>query len=483
MKQIPNYIPTIGPALNAETLLWILDHMYGNIFITNGEGKILFVNENTATVLGVSREKLLTMNATENLAGGLMSRSTTLEAIQQKKTIIGGFCTRGGVEYISTSTPLLDDAGNVQLVLTYSQEKSSIHALTDAVEQERKTAENYKYALQYTASAKAGQKTPIVESAKMKELFSFAKHIAKTDSAVLISGESGSGKEVLASYIKENSSRKDEPYIQVNCAAIPPNLMESEFFGYVAGAFTGANQKGKPGVFEMANHGTLFLDEVGELPLDLQGKLLRVLETSEFYRIGSTKVTRTDVRLIAATNKDLLRQIQEGKFREDLYYRINVIPCYIPPLRERREDILPLAEFFLEACTKRYGLTHRFAPDLLQVLMDYPWPGNVRELRNAVERITLSSTESVITMDSLRQNPFFAEFLGWNAKDARLPRQTDTDGSRRVDGSAVGQSYQELERQRVLDALLATNGNKSKAAKLLGVSAGKLYRLMDRYGI
>lgn len=484
LSNISNSIPTISPSLNIEMLLWIIDHIYGNIFIADGEGKILFANQNTVQVLGIPREKLLMMHAAENLEKGVMSRSTTLEAIDLKKTIMGGFRTKDGTEYISTSTPLLDDEGRVQIVMTYSQKKSSIQVLTDAVEQERKNAENYKYALQYTA--KEQRSVPIAVSSMMKDILSFTKHIARTDSTILITGESGTGKEVIANYIKDNSNRRDEPYIQINCASIPPNLMESEFFGYVHGAFTGANRGGKPGVFEISNNGTLFLDEIGELPLELQGKLLRVLETSEFYRIGSTTVTKINVRLIAATNKNLLQQVKEGRFREDLYYRLNVIPCKIPPLRDRKEDILPLANYFLNLCNEKYGLSHSFAPDLFQLLVDYYWPGNIRELRNMVERITLSSIDNVISVNSLRQNPIFAELPGIMAINADTVSSTWSGGGMTLDDQfvqeteTIAQRYQKLEQKQLMDALMATHGNKSKAAKMLGISIGKLYRMLKK---
>jgi len=485
MEKHAGRIPAIGPSINLDMLMWIIDNIYGNIFVTDGKGKILFVNQNTADALGISREELSSMNAIENLERGIMSRSTTLEALALKKTIVGGFQVNDDVEYISTSTPLLDENGEVQLVMTYSQKKSSIQVLTEAVELERKNAENYKYALQYATSAKDGLSSPIAASGKMEDILSFASHIAKTDSTILIAGESGTGKEVLASYIKDNSLRKDEPYITVNCAAIPPNLMESEFFGYAAGAFTGASKGGKPGVFEIANNGTLFLDEIGELPLELQGKLLRVLETSEFYRIGSAKTTKINVRLITATNKDLFQEVKEGRFREDLYYRINVIPCKIPPLRERKKDIIPLTNYFLAQCNEKYNLSHSFSPELFQLLSDYNWPGNVRELRNMVERLALSSIETVITVESLRKNPIFTEFpalmtLGLNAVATQLLPSLPSDIPKAEEKATMGQSYKKLEQERVLNALLTTNGNKSKAAKLLGISVGKLYRLLEK---
>ena len=490
MGRPPSKIPTIGPVLNADMLLWIIDHIYGNILIADGKGKILFVNQNAADTLGISREELSKMNVIDNLERGAMSRSTTLEALGLKKTVVGGFQSRTGEEYISSSTPLLDHNGNIQLVMTYSQKKSSIEMLTEAIEMERKNAENYKYALQYTANTRVGQSSLIAASTKMKDIISFAKHIASTDSTILIGGESGTGKEVLANYIKENSRRKDEPYITVNCAAIPPNLMESEFFGYTAGAFTGASKTGKPGVFEMANNGTLFLDEIGELPLELQGKLLRVLETSEFYRIGSTKNTKTNVRVITATNKDLFREVKEGRFREDLYYRINVIPCKIPPLRERKQDIIPLAEYFLELCNEKYEISRSFAPDLFELFSNHGWPGNVRELRNLVERIAVSSVHPLVTVASLRQNPVFAEFpMLMSIVSETEEHLTEAPPSSaaavmpiRAQGEreSIGDYYKRLEQERVVQAMLTANGNKSKAAKLLGISTGKLYRLLEK---
>ena len=491
MKTVKNYegesIPLISPELDSESLLWILDHIFGNIFVTDGAGKILFVNRGVTQVLKKHRYELINQHATVNMQenGGLMSRSTTLEAIEKRRSVMGGFTVNGAngdVEYFSTSTPMIDDNGDVQLVLTYSHEKVAIDTLTEAVEQEHKNAENYKHALKYMRNLNS-RNNFIYKNQKMKDLVAIAEHIARLDSTVLICGESGTGKEVLANYIQMHSHRKDEPFIQVNCAAIPPSLMESEFFGYAKGAFTGANKEGKPGVFEIANRGILMLDEIGELPLDLQSKLLRVLETSEFYRIGSTKLQKTDVRLIAATNKDLRKQVADRLFREDLFYRLNVIPVTIPPLREREDDIEPLATHFLKLYNEKYELNHRFSPEVVQALEDYAWPGNVRELRNIIERMTLTSTEEVITLENVIHNPILSENLGLKAGNRKATlsqtQQADSKGEAYAPDSAAYQ-FKELHRQKIIDALLTTNGNKVKAAKLLNISPGKLYRLLKQ---
>ncbi len=223
--------------------------------------------------------------------------------------------------------------------------------------------------------------------------------IARTDSTVLITGESGTEKEVIARFIHRNSFRFREPFIPVNCAAIPEELMESEFFGYDKGAFSGANSRGKLGFFEMADNGTLFLDEIGELSLNLQSKLLRVLETGEFQRFGGVAIKKSDVRLVAATNKDLASMVTRGVFREDLYYRLNVIPVSIPPLRERPEDILKLSDKFLKEFNAKFGTDKAFSKNLLVNFMNYSWPGNARELRNLIERLVIISSGKELNYD------------------------------------------------------------------------------------
>lgn len=241
----------------------------------------------------------------------------------------------------------------------------------------------------------------VYQSQAMKNILQLSYKVARVDCTVLISGESGVGKEVIAAFIQRHSLRKDKPFIKINCGALPESLLESELFGYVKGAFTGASKHGKPGLFELADQGTLFLDEIGEMPLSLQVKLLRVIQERELRRIGGTETIRLNVRLIAATNLDLQEEVKRGRFREDLYYRLNVIPIHILPLRERKEDILPLIEYFADYFNRKHMKSKRFAHSALELLQAYEWPGNVRELQNVIERLIIVTDGPVIDRSDL----------------------------------------------------------------------------------
>jgi transcriptional regulator with PAS, ATPase and Fis domain len=466
-------LPQNFEELSLEDIIWINDHVFGNIFVCNGDGKIIFVNESTAKTFGLTKEQTLSLNTRDIMGNGIINRSTTLEALEKREAVIGSFKSRNGQEYFAISTPLLDEEGNVSLVMTYSQEKSLMTTFFDVIEKEQKRADKYKRAYSYMATRNNDSKDIIIKNQTMQQLFDFAQRIAKTDSTVLIVGETGTGKDVMAEFIHNNSFRKSETFIPVNCSAIPAALMESEFFGYEKGAFTGAQKDGKSGLFEVANEGTLFLDEIGELSLSMQAKLLRVLETRTFYRVGGTKAHHTDARLLAATNRDLQEMVRRKTFREDLYYRLNVIPIEIPPLRERPEDIVPLAEYFLAKLNKKYSLRKEFSPEILKEFIDYSWPGNIRELKNIIERLVITSSHNLLTqsdignINDLTKSNNIQDYYS-EKNNPSLIMAEDTLESR----------YKKIEEQKVIDALIETKGNKSKAAKLLGISTGKLYRIL-----
>ncbi len=295
-------------------------------------------------------------------------------------------------------------------------------------------------------------------------LIEVIKKVADTDTTVLLTGESGTGKSLIAKAIHFMSPRKDKAFVTINCAAIPETLLEAELFGYEKGAFTGASVS-KKGKFEIADGGTIFLDEIGDMPLSLQAKILRVIQDKELERLGSEKVVKVDVRIIAATNRDLQTLVREGKFREDLYYRLNVVPIHIPPLRERREDIPLLLEHFLEHFNSKYRRKVRIAPEAVQVLMEYEWPGNVRELENTVERLVVMH-EGII-------------------KDVDLPphilasrRRTTQDAF-----SNLPERIQLTEKEKIVEALERTGYVKSRAAKLLGYTFRQLDYRIKKYGI
>lgn len=302
----------------------------------------------------------------------------------------------------------------------------------------------------------------IGESPAMKKVFSLIRKVVDSDSTVLILGESGTGKELIATTIHYQGRRKDKPLIKVNCAALPEGLIESELFGHEKGAFTGAVKR-KPGRFELAHNGTIFLDEIGDLPLSTQAKILRVIQERRFERVGGTSTLTADVRIIAATNKHLEDEVKAGRFREDLYYRLNVIPLTLPPLRERKEDIPLLIDFLLEKCRKKLSRNVRFSDGAMEALLRYDYPGNVRELENIVERCATLSD---------------ADVIGRNELPAYLVKNTGEPG--RVSLSDVAA---EAEKEHIMKILAVTKWNKTKAADMLGISRKTLWEKMNAYGI
>ena len=286
---------------------------------------------------------------------------------------------------------------------------------------------------------------------------------------VLITGDSGTGKELFAQAVHHASPRKLYPFVRINCSAIPKDLLESELFGYEKGAFTGAKSEGKPGKFEIANHGTIFLDEIGDLPREMQPKLLRVVEEKEFERVGGTRIIRSDFRVIAATNQNLEEMLSDGRFRKDLFYRLNVIPLHIPPLRERKSDIVPLSQHFLKQMAREANFSETFlAKDAAQALKQYAWPGNIRELSNVLER-TLSAIEGdTIHLCDL---PFYISRTSNN-----LPKQSQTS----IDIKGV---QARAEKEAIRFALMETNHNKARAAKMLGIHRTLLYKKMKKYNM
>ncbi|MBT4285863.1 MAG: sigma 54-interacting transcriptional regulator [Deltaproteobacteria bacterium] len=306
----------------------------------------------------------------------------------------------------------------------------------------------------------------IAHNQSMLELIEFAEQIAIVDSTVLIQGKSGTGKGVFAKFIHNQSRRKTAPFLAINCAAIPENLLESELFGYTAGTFTGAEKKGKTGLIELANGGTLFLDEIGELSPKLQAKFLHVIENKEFMPVGGRKIKKANVRIIAATNRNLAEMIKVNAFREDLFYRLNVIGLHIPPLCERPEDIPSLAYSFLRKFDQKYEASHEISQECLDVLVNYPWKGNVRELENLMERFSITIKESVINVHDLP-----LKFLGQNKINLKNPNSENT---------ALAFLKEQLEKE-VIIAAYQKLGSSRKVASSLKISQSSASRLIRKY--
>lgn len=307
------------------------------------------------------------------------------------------------------------------------------------------------------------------DSAKIRETLEYVKKVSNSPYSVLITGESGTGKELIAKAIHYESPRAGQPFVVLNCAAIPRDLLESELFGYEKGAFTGASET-KQGLFEVADKGTIFLDEIGEMHIHTQAKLLRVLQEKELQRLGGTRIMKIDVRILAATNKDLKAAVNNGSFREDLFYRLNVVPVHVPPLRERKEDIpLLVAHFLTSSCADVGKRVRGFTPEALTFLSNYSWPGNVRELRNVIERIvTLAPHDSMVDVEMLPQEVC-------NKSAVRLQKYKST--------GTLYEAQRQLEIEMIMDALKSAEGNKSKAAESLGISRKVLYEKIENYKI
>jgi PAS domain S-box-containing protein len=375
----------------------IFDSSYDVIYVSDSKGNTLRVSSACEKLWGKKQSDLIGKNVRELETEGIYKPSITrlvLEAEQKVSTIQ---TTKTGKRLMVVGTPIKDENGKVLRVVNASRDITEVSQLQAEINEMKRLINGYKHELMELRKENETQKQIIFNSREMENLLDLAQRVAQVDSTVLILGESGVGKEVIASHIHRTGQRDHKPYIKINCGAIPENLLESELFGYDKGSFTGANREGKMGLFESANEGTLFLDEIGEMSLQLQIKLLRVLQEQEVTRVGGSKPIKVNVRIIAATNKDLKKEIKKGTFREDLYYRLNVVPLNIPPLRSRREDILPLVVHFMEYFNKKYLKNKTFSPALLEILKQYDWPGNVRELQNIVERLIVISDELEVT--------------------------------------------------------------------------------------
>ncbi|WP_242832516.1 sigma-54 interaction domain-containing protein [Desulfosporosinus orientis] len=374
----------------------IIDSLDVDVFITDGEGYILFLNPAAEKVCGIMKEEVIGKHVTDLEKENLISKSITMEVIKNRKKINILQKMNTGKTVLSSAIPIFNEAGEVSRVLSTSNNVADMNELLKRIEKQNQELVVKEQQLDLMREAVFGRNNYACFSKGMEEIKETVIKIAPTDLTVLIQGESGVGKEVVAKLVHSLSSRTKHPLVKINCGLIPENLIESELFGYESGAFTGANKAGKIGKIEMADQGTLFLDEIGEMPLLLQVKLLEFLQDREITRVGGTKRINIDTRIIAATNRDLKEMVQQGKFREDLYYRLNVFPLRIAPLRERAEDILTFAEYFLGKFNDKYILNKKMAPDALDLLAKYNWPGNVREFEHVMERAVVISNTDLI---------------------------------------------------------------------------------------
>lgn len=381
--------------LNRE-LDTLINSSYDGMLMVNKDGFIERFNDAYLKIVGLSQSELKNKTIMDLEKERIIYPSVTMLCLREKREITIIQNTRDGQRILTTGSPLLDENNNVIRVVVNARNLTKLKELNNEEKLIKYLNRNSEI------DVKEGPGHIISCSDQMKNILKLAKRVGDTDSAILITGESGVGKEVIARYIHEQSSHR-KSLIKINCAAIPESLLESELFGYETGAFSGAKREGKPGLIEKADGGTLFLDEIGEMPLNMQAKLLQVLQEHRITRIGGTEPIEVNFRLITATNRDLKEMVSGKEFREDLYYRLNVVPIHIPPLRERSEDILPLINYFLNQLKKKYGKGINLEEQAQNLLVNYDWPGNVRELINLLERVVVTAEEEIISREYLQK--------------------------------------------------------------------------------
>lgn len=456
-------ITDLSKELNA-----IIDSSFDGIFVTDGESAVLKVNTAYERITGITSDEVVGRTMSSLVEAGIYDESATLRVLQEGKPVtIVQHIMKTGKTVVVTGNPVFDGDGNIFRVVTNVRDVTELNQLQQKISKMEQLQSQYELELQQLRNTAEDQQDFVIKSKKMKEVYTLALKLAEVDSTVLIQGESGVGKEVVSEIIHRHGARRDKPFVKLSCAAIPENLLESELFGYAPGAFTGASREGRAGVFELAHGGTIFLDEIGELPMGLQVKLLRVLQEREIVRIGGAKPKRVDIRIMAATNRDLEQMVSENLFRKDLFYRLNVVPVVIPPLRERKEAISHFVYFFLRKHNKKYGLSRQLTTEALEALIGYDWPGNVRELENMVEQLLVMAQGEVIT----------AEGLPARLRTALAPAPPVFHGEK-----PFKLALEEFECS-LLKGAIEKHGSSRKVAKALGINQSTVVRKANRFGI
>jgi len=441
----------------------IMDNLHEGICIIDEKGMVQYWNRSSEILYGVPVSKIL-----HHHLGEFFKNAMGLRVLKSGKRVDNvRHEPTEGKHVILSAVPIFNPNGKLIAVVTTDRDITEAMKLAKELETEKKKVEFFEKEYKKEISLKYNFSSIIGKNKKIIDAITVAQKVASTSASVLITGKSGTGKEVFAKAIHEASGRSGN-FVAINCSAIPENLFESELFGYVEGAFTGAVKKGKIGKFEFASNGTLFLDEIGDMPLEMQVKILRVLQDGVIFRLGSEKAISTDTRIIAATNKDLMQLIDENKFREDLYYRLAVVQIKLPPLYDRKEDIRDLTNLFLEEISNQEGIEiNHIDEKIFNILNQYKWDGNIRELKNVIQRMVVLSNDGKITIDSIPEYILESAY----AKEENSVEAYDLDGI-----------VENIERKTIREVMRIANGNKQKAAKMLKIKRSTLYYKLDKYG-
>jgi PAS domain S-box-containing protein len=444
----------------------IIDSSYDGLWICDHEGKVIRINKASERINGVKAEEVIGKNMNDLIGEGLFDKSVTLEVLKRRTSVTMIQQIKGEKRILVTGNPIFNEKGEIIFVVTNDRDITELDHLRTQLQETQALAKGYISKLSELEMRGVDLSNIIFRSGEMQRIIEMTLRVAQVDSTVLLLGESGVGKGMVSKLIHKNSDRNKGPFIRVDCAGIPDSLVESELFGYEKGAFTGAKPEGKPGFFELANDGTLFLDEIGEIPLSSQSKLLRFLEDHEIIRVGGTVSKEINVRIIAATNKNIEEMISQKKFREDLYYRLNVVPIYISALKERRDDILPLIHYFLEKFNKDYKKNKSLSPETVETLCKYNFPGNIRELANLIERLVVVSENDQIQITDLPNavTNFVAKTISYPLISEDIPLK---DALERYEIS-------------IIERTLKKYGSQREAAKALKVDQGTISRKLKK---
>ncbi|WP_293999912.1 sigma 54-interacting transcriptional regulator [uncultured Megasphaera sp.] len=464
--------------VSPDMLMEAMDAVTDGVVIVDTDSRIVYLNEAYTHILNVKREKVLYRRMAEIEPGAVI-----LDTLMDHKPRLHQFVevrTRGK-KILVNITPIFKEGVFCGAVSVF-KDITEITVVQRELEKTQRLSHSIFKALSAEKPSLPREFSHIVgEDPAFLRCLKMAEIVAPTDATVLIEGESGAGKEVFVQAIRSLSGKRSRTFVSMNCSAIPETLIESELFGYTAGSFTGASRGGKAGKFELADGGTIFLDEIGEMPLFMQSKLLRVLQSGEIQKIGSDKVQKVDVRVIAATNRDLKQMVADGKFREDLYFRLNTFKIVIPPLRKRPGDILLLANHFLDIFSEKYHKRLSFFPGTAAVLQKSPWSGNVRQLESCVEYAVIVAGGNVILPEDLPDE--LLQGQDGDGYPAELPeKEQEAPSARERDVSSLRRDIQQIERERMREALEKAQGNKTRAMELLGISRRTFYKKYKLYG-
>ncbi len=457
-----------------EQLETIFKTSVDGIVVYDGKGNFVRMNKAAAKLNGWKLKDVRGKNVADLLNEGWFDRSVTLEVLKTKRQFsMLQYVTKTKRHLLITGTPAFDEDGNISMVILNDRDITQLNALKEQLEEARLISAKYKDELSEMSLADFHEQQIIAESNEMRQTLRVALKLAKLDASnILLLGDSGTGKGVLAKFIHQNSRRQKKPFIQINCAALPENLLEAELFGYEKGAFTGAREEGKAGLFELAQEGTLFLDEIGDLPFSVQAKLLKYLDDSVIQRLGGTKPISINCAVIAATNRDLDALAKSGKFRLDLYYRLNSFIIKIPPLRDRPGDLLELVKYFLDKYNKEYGQARRLSPNALEKLQNHSYPGNVRELKNVIKRAVALSDKDILD----------AEFFNSLGIDEKEPPNPVSSGEKKKNTRNIKGQLVSLEKQ-ILQEAFARFKTTRKVAEYLQTSQSSIMRKVKKYDL